>query len=307
MTAGLSHSWPEPKVPGRVVVLGRRGFVGGSIVRDLALHSIDCAGISSKDVDLLAPDAGRALASRLLPDDALVIVSALTPDRGKDIATFMRNQRMMEAVCTALGQKPVAHVVNIGSDAVYPDDASLIDEATPTAPSGFHGMMHLARELMLRSTVKCPLALLRPSLLYGAGDTHNGYGPNCFRRTAAKDGKITLFGTGEEKRDHVHIGDLAHLVRLVLQHRSQGVLNVATGQAASFHEAAEQVAAQFSAKVDIIELPRNGPVNIVHRHFSVGALLRAFPGFHLLPLGEGIRLAHREVANGSGHAVEKNM
>ena len=55
-------------------------------------------------------------------------------------------------------------------DAVYPDDASLIDEATPTAPGGYHGMMHLARELMLRSTVKCPLALLRPSLLYGAGE-----------------------------------------------------------------------------------------------------------------------------------------
>lgn len=290
MTLGLSHTWSQAKVPGRVVVLGSRGFVGNAVVSDLVLHSIDSLGISSKDVDLLAPDAERALASRLLPEDALVIVSALTPDRGKDIVTFMKNLRMMEAVCAALAAKPVAHVVNIGSDAVYADDASPIDESTPTAPGGFHGMMHLARELMLRSVVKSPLALLRPSLLYGEGDTHNGYGPNRFRRTAAQEGKITLFGAGEEKRDHVHISDLAHVVRLVLQHRSQGVLNVATGQAASFHEAADWVAARFSSKVEIIELPRTGPVNIVHRHFAVGALQRAFPSFHPLPIGDGIKL-----------------
>lgn len=290
MTAGFSHLWPQAKVPGRVVVLGSRGFVGSAVFSDLVLHSVDSLGISSKDVDLLAPGAERALASRLLPDDALVIVSALTPDRGKDIATFMKNLRMMEVVCAALTQKPVAHVVNIGSDAVYPDDASLIDEATPTAPGGFHGMMHLARELMLRSTVKCPLALLRPSLLYGEGDTHNGYGPNRFRRTAAQDGRITLFGAGEEKRDHVHISDLAHVVRLALQHRSQGVLNVATGQAMSFHEIADKTAVRFPSKVEIIEQPRSGPVNIIHRHFAVGALQRAFPGFRPLPLGEGIKL-----------------
>lgn len=298
MTNGLSHNWPEPKAPNRVVVMGCRGFVGGAIVAELKVQKIPHLGISAAEFDLLSPDASKALTAKLQPDDALVIVSALTPDRGKDIATFMKNQRMMEAVCAALAEKPVAHVVNIGSDAVYPDDASLIDEATPTAPGGYHGMMHLARELMLRSTVKCPLALLRPSLLYGAGDTHNGYGPNRFRRTAAKDGKITLFGAGEEKRDHVEIGDVARIVRLVLQHRSQGALNIATGHAASFHEAADLVASHFPKKVEIVELPRSGPVNIIHRHFAVGALLRSLPGFQPVPLEEGIAAAHKEVANG---------
>jgi UDP-glucose 4-epimerase len=293
MTNGLSHNWPEPKAPARVVVVGCRGFVGGAIVAELKAQNIPHLGLSAVELDLLAPGADKALATKLQPDDALVIVSALTPDRGKDIATFMKNQRMMEEVCAALAEKPVAHVVNIGSDAVYPDDASLIDEATPTAPGGFHGMMHLARELMLRSTVKCPLALLRPSLLYGAGDTHNGYGPNRFRRTAAKEGKITLFGAGEEKRDHVYIDDVAHLVRLVAQYRSHGELNIATGQASSFHEVAEKVASQFPVKIELIEQPRNGPVNIVHRHFAVGALLRSFPKFVPTSLNRGIALSSR--------------
>ena len=37
--------------------------------------------------------------------------------------------------------------------------------------------MHLARELMLKATVKAPLAVVRSTLIYGEGDPHNGYDP----------------------------------------------------------------------------------------------------------------------------------
>ena len=30
-----------------------------------------------------------------------------------------------------------------------------------------------------------PVGILRPTLVYGANDPHNGYGPNRFRRLAA--------------------------------------------------------------------------------------------------------------------------
>src|SRR5258708_20458707 len=70
-----------------------------------------------------------------------------------------------------------------------------------------HGIMHLARELMLNATVKAPLAVVRSTLIYGEGDPHNGYGPNRFRRLAAAGQEIVLFGEGEERRDHVLIDD----------------------------------------------------------------------------------------------------
>ena len=69
--------------------------------------------------------------------------------------------------------------------------------------------------------------------------------------------------------------------------------------AASFHEAAEQVAKHFPKKIEIVELPRSGPVNIIHRHFAVGALLRVAPGFPArCRWRTGIAAAHKEVANG---------
>ena len=111
--------------------------------------------------------------------------------------------------------------------------------------------MHLAREIMLRAALKLPLAILRPTLIYGADDPHNGYGPNRFRRLAAKGEAITLFGEGEESRDHVHIADVAALVSATLHQRSTGTLNIATGKSTSFREVAEMVAAHSGGSVKI--------------------------------------------------------
>src|SRR6185436_15961800 len=111
--------------------------------------------------------------------------------------------RMAEAACAALAEKPVAHLLYISSDAIYADDANPVTEASYAAPSTLHGMMHAARELMLRSSTRAPVAMLRPTLIYGLADPHSGYGPNRFRREAEKGEPILLFGDGEERRDHI--------------------------------------------------------------------------------------------------------
>src|SRR5260221_3834694 len=107
---------------------------------------------------------------------------------------------MAEPVAQALAARPVAHVVYISSDAVYSDDANPVTERSCTAPTQLHGMMHAARELMLKSSTAAPFVALRPTLVYGAGDPHNGYGPNRFRRQAARGEPVQIFGDGDEQR-----------------------------------------------------------------------------------------------------------
>jgi nucleoside-diphosphate-sugar epimerase len=205
---------------------------------------------------------------------------------------LMDNLRMAEAVCAALAAQPVAHLVYISSDAVYSDDANPVTERSCQQPSSLHGAMHLAREIMLRTALKLPLAILRPSLLYGAKDPHNGYGPNRFRRLAGKGEAITLFGEGEEKRDHVHIADVAALASAVLHHRSTGTLNIATGKSTSFREVAEMVSAHAGGSVEIRATPRQNP--ITHRHFDIVDCLKAFPDFHYISLRDGLALSAKE-------------
>jgi UDP-glucose 4-epimerase len=179
--------------------------------------------------------------------------------------------------------------VNISSDAVYADGPLPLTETSPTAPTSIHGAMHLAREIAFSSTLKSPLATLRPSLLYGAGDPHNGYGPNRFRRLANEDKDIVLFGEGEERRDHVLIDDVAELIFRVLTRRSAGTLNIASGETHSFRDIAERIVATAAHQVAIKSSPRNGPMpHNGYRPFDIAACRAAFPDFSFTPISEGI-------------------
>ena len=62
-----------------------------------------------------------------------------------------------------------------------------IDEKSVKTPDNFHGIMHLTRELILSSKFKNILCNVRPTLIYGIEDTHNGYGPNKFINLALKN------------------------------------------------------------------------------------------------------------------------
>ena len=290
--AMLERSTSTRRTPSRVVVIGAGGFIGSAICTRLAADKLPVLALTRKELDLLKPEAAATLQRLLRADDSVVFVSALAPTRNN--AMLIDNLRMAEAVCAALAAQPVGHLVYVSSDAVYSDDANPVTERSCQQPSSLHGVMHLAREIMLRAALKLPLAILRPTLIYGAKDPHNGYGPNRFRRLAAKGEAITLFGEGEEKRDHVHVDDVAALASAVLQHRSTGTLNIATGRSASFREVAETVVGLSPRPVEIRGTPRQNP--ITHRHFDITDCLKAFPEFHYVPLRDGLARAAREGA-----------
>jgi UDP-glucose 4-epimerase len=287
----LNHHNTEPKAPRRVVVLGPNGFIGGRLVAHLSGQGIAVTPLGRDKVDLAAEGAAERLAAELQADDTIVFLTALTPDKGRGVPPFLANLRMAASVCAAFERVPVGHVVYISSDAVYPFRSALVNEESSAEPTDLYAAMHIARELMVKQALKAPVAILRPTLVYGAGDTHNSYGPNRFRRMA-RDGKITLFGEGEETRDHIFVEDVAALIGLVVVHRSAGTLNLATGNSIAYGDLARRVAALAASKVDVAGTPRQNP--ITHRSFDVTALHRAFPQFRFTSLEDGLAAAQRE-------------
>jgi len=291
----LEHLNVAPQAPERVVIMGAGGFVGNATRQRLEKDSINVLALTRQEVDLLADGAAGNLAARLAPGDTLVVTSALAPCKNE--AMYNDNLAMMVAVTDALRQVEVSHVIYISSDAVYSDSDSPITEDSPTEPDSFHGRMHAAREEMLKKACRAPLAILRPSLLYGASDPHNGYGPNRFRRLADEAQDIVLFGEGEEQRDHVLIDDVAEIIRLVILHKSQGVLNVATGDVISFRKIAKQVASLFDTTVHIKGSPRQGSMpHGGYRPFDIAACKKAFPEFSYTPLAEGLALVQAQIS-----------
>ena len=288
----LEHLNSKNKTPERVVLIGARGFIGQAVNAHLKELGIDTLALTSTDINLLADDAGVKLAELLKPTDSVVMLSALTPDKGRGIDTMMDNFKMAENVCKALSEKKCSYVVYVSSDAVYPFGVGRVSEDSKAEPTDLYGAMHKTRELMFLAAVDGPLAILRPTLVYGVGDTHNSYGPNRFRRLAAKEGKITIGGEGEETRDHIYVADVAKIIGLVLLRKSQGLLNLATGRSISFGDLAQMVASRFE-NVEVCPTPRGMP--ITHRTFDTTHTMKSFPGFVFVPLEEGLDLAQKDV------------
>ena len=286
----LKHTLESPARPARVVILGASGFVGRYLAEQLAADKVEVLGLTSKDLDLASRDASQKLGGILRKDDVLVFASCITRDKGDDLPVFVKNMIMAEQVGLCVEKAGCAQVVYLSSDAVYKDGISPVREDSECGPAGLYPMAQYAREAMItHSTAKAkvPLAILRLCAVYGKGDSHNGYGPNRFARMAAEKGKITLFGEGEETRDHIFVKDVCRVIALCVSHRSTGVLNVVTGKAVSFMEAAQAVVQAKNGAVTIEVTPRKSP--ITHRHFDNAALIKAFPTFAFTELLQGVK------------------
>ena len=211
---------------------------------------------------------------------------------------FEQNIVMAKHALDFLTQSPPSYLLYVSSDAVYSDSPDPLTESSAAAPDSLHGQMHVARELMFGASLEnTPFGALRPTLIYGAADPHNGYGPNRFRRLVQEGKPISLFGNGEERRDHVSVRDVAELALRMIEHRTVGALNATTGRVASFRDLAEMTIGFSENDIEIENLPRSGPMpHNGYRPFDNAEVARLFPDFEFTDLEVGLRTAYEESA-----------
>ena len=265
--------------PQRVVVIGSKGFVGRHVFKALIQSEVPTVGISRQEIDFFQEGATKKLRNLLRKGDVVVACAAKAP--AKNIEDLKLNLSLAQSIFDAVTEISVAHFVNISSDAVYCDEPLPLNESSPTSPTSFHGLMHLSREVLF-SGLACPTVNIRPTLIYGADDPHNGYGPNSFLRLAQKNQQISLFGNGEERRDHIFVEDVANLVLKIILHKSAGCINAVTGTVLSFREIASRLVEECNSSSKIKGSVRVGPMphNGI-RTFDTSEISRSFPNLKI--------------------------
>ena len=274
----------------RIVVLGASGHVGGALVRAFGARGVEVIGHSSTTIDLRRPEALGALDGMLDPETALVLVSALTPDKGQSVDTFMTNLTMVANVTRYLEQRRAGLCAYVSSDAVYGFDINPVDETTPAAPAGYYALAKYAGERLVQlagTSGGTPVLVLRLTGVYGPGDPHGAYGPNAFARSLARERGLRLFGSGEEERDHIYVDDAAQIIGSLVTARATGIFNIATGESRAFGDIVETIRALVPYEVKVTSVPRKGPVT--HRRYDIGRLRQAVPEMAFTPFKDGLR------------------
>ena len=243
----------------RIVLFGSNGFVSSSIKKYLKKVKYNFIVLGSKRYDLTNSKNIKKINKILSNDDIILFTSSIAPS--KTFQEFNKNITMSLNMIKAIGEKKIYKFVYLSSDAVYKDTKSPINEKTEAVPTTLHGLMHVTRERIFSSFFCKKMLVVRPTLIYGENDPHNGYGPNSFIRLAKKNLNIKLFGKGEERRDHININTVVILILDLIKKDKFGVFNLCSGSVISFNNLAKKIIKIIGSKSKIIYTKRVGPMH----------------------------------------------
>ena len=272
------------------IILGSEGFVAKSLKNFLVTKNKDTLAIGKKKINFLKKDSALKLKKTLRnkKNYTLIITSSIAP--AKNLDDYLDNLKIIKNIINGINIQNTKKIIYISSDAVYSDTRKKITENSPTAPNTMHGMMHLHRESLLKSFFNKKLLIIRPTLLYGKNDTHNSYGPNKFMRNLINNDSISLFGKGEERRDHVYIGDLVKIIYMSSQKKITGTLNVVSSKIISFYNLAIKAKDITKSQSQINFLKRNGPMHHLGlRQFNNYKLKKEFINFNFSSIEKNLK------------------
>jgi UDP-glucose 4-epimerase len=271
----------------RVVVFGSKGFIGNDIIKYLRKKKYHIVPISRDLIDFEKRNSIFKTLKILKKNDIIIFAIARAPC--KTYRMFIKNLKISLNLCEILKKfKSYRQLIYISSDAVYKDSMKKINEKSLVLPDSLHGLMHYSREIMLNNIINKKLCIIRPTLVYGKNDPHNGYGPNQFSKLMKKNKDINIFGKGEELRDHIYISDLSKLIYQCLINNYFGVINAVTGTAVSFYEIAKFFKKKNN-KIKIINIPRTQKMpHNGFRLFDNKKIKKLFYNFHFTKIKVGL-------------------
>ncbi len=248
----------------KIIVTGGAGFIGSHIVNRLQagneVHVIDDLSSGSKEnlptdvelheLDIRSEEAADLVAS-LEPDVLVhaaaqisVRVSMDQPSVDTDInVTGLIN--LLTPLCHASNR---AHVVFLSSGgACYGEqEAYPAPESHPVRPESVYGLSKRVGEMYLEFWSRVwgvTSTSLRLSNVYGPRQNPHGEAGVvaifCERLLAGKD--IIVYGTGEQTRDFVYVGDVAEAVSRAVETRVVGEFNIGTSRETSIGSLAKDL------------------------------------------------------------------
>ncbi|MEA2622113.1 MAG: UDP-glucose 4-epimerase [Chloroflexota bacterium] len=256
----------------RALVTGGAGFIGSHIAE--ALLASGCETVVLDDLSTgsrsQVPARAEFIHADIVDPATVSLIAAAQPDlvihaaARVSVADSMANpegDRAVNVVGTqhvvegarAAGAKRFVFISSGG--AIY-GDSPAARELTLPAPASYYGIHKLAAEGYVAVS----------GLSYGIARFANVYGPRqragleggvvaIFIETVLARRPVTIFGSGEQVRDFVHVGDAVSGVLAVARTHLTGTWNVGTGVASSINALLSQVTSAMGHGTSVNHAP----------------------------------------------------
>jgi UDP-glucose 4-epimerase len=236
----------------RAVVTGGAGFIGSHLVRRLiadgwsVLVLDDLSAGRRDDLDGMVPVVVEDVSSNAAEQamtafraDLIVHcaaqVSVARSMAEPDLDWQVNVGGMRRVIAAALG--PRARIVFLSSGGAIYGDIDGADESTPPAPRSYYAVHKYVAERYLELS-GLPYAIARLSNVYGPGQRTDLEGGvvAIFANALQARTPVTIHGSGEQRRDFVHVVDVVEALSRLSTTAMTGTWNVGTGTSGSIIE-----------------------------------------------------------------------
>jgi len=266
----------------RVLICGATGFIGRNLTERFAadpryavtaIHHrrppFDCANVSWVRADLAnEEDVDRVLRGQDVVLQAAATTSGVRTTVSRPSEQIVKNAVMNSYIFAAALDHQVQHVLFPSCTIMLAssDRAQREEDYDPRVPPHaiYEGAAHtklyienLCSFYAKRGRVK--FTVFRHSNVYGPYDKYDLQRSHVFGATITKvlgatDGRVQVWGTGEEKRDLLHVDDLvdAFVAAVERQQAPFGLYNIGLGRAVSVRELVAMVVRASGRNLDIV-------------------------------------------------------
>lgn len=246
-----------------VIIAGSTGLVGTALVKAFQNVGQSVLGINRDVLDLTDSKATIDFISRNKPEiivDAAALVGGIAANDSRPVEFLTQNLQIQNNLMAAAHLANVPKFVFLGSSCIYPKDSPqpIKEEYLLTGPlektNSAYAIAKIAGIEMLNSYRKefgAKWISIMPTNLYGPADNFNLETSHVLPALLRKffeakqngDSVVEVWGTGNPRREFLHVDDLASAVLIALENYDSNLhLNVGTGSEISIRDLALKIA-----------------------------------------------------------------
>jgi GDP-L-fucose synthase len=257
----------------KIYIVGHRGMVGSAIKKKLEQEGFrNLVYRTSEEMDLRNQDAVHSFFEKEKPDFVFLAAAKVGGILANDTfrADFIYENLMIESnIIHASWKSKVKKLMFLGSSCIYPKMAPqpLKEEYLLTGllehtnePYAIAKIAGIKMCDAFRAQYGCNYISVMPTNLYGPNDHYDPKNshvlPALIRKfheaNINKELFVTIWGTGEPKREFLHVNDLAEACLFLMENYNEaGLVNVGTGTDLSILELAQLIAGITGYKGEI--------------------------------------------------------